>query len=258
MDQGPSEVEINLFDEEKGINYSIKLSPQDAARAQKDVMFATRLLELEIARKECDTANISAILEDGNDSTSDSTYKWSHNATLLLIEEFRFQENNLTSGKMTHKKVWNNIASALSTKGYCVTGSQCLSKYNGMKRTYKSIKDHNAKSGNNPRTWPYMSVMESLLGERPFMSPPAIASSSAIYISSDSEASNLSNAASDVDLSNLNPRKKRKIQESAPKISESIMESRILAEKNKDERHKEKMEFKKKMLGFMQKLLDKL
>ncbi|KYM98355.1 hypothetical protein ALC62_10941 [Cyphomyrmex costatus] len=156
---------------------------------------------------------------------------------------------------MTHKKVWYNIGSTLSSKGYNVTGPQCLSKHNGMKRTYKSIKDHNSKSGNNPRAWPYMEIMESLLGERPFMSPPAIASSSSA-ISSDDEIGK-SCSVQNVDLQNTNPRKKRKIQENA-KISESIMKSRVLAEKNKNERHKERIQIKKEMLEFMQKLYEEM
>ncbi|EFN83038.1 hypothetical protein EAI_16722, partial [Harpegnathos saltator] len=87
-------------------------------------------------------------------------FKWSHAAILLLVEKYRLQENNIISGKMSQKKMWNNIASALSIKGYNVAGLQCLSKFHEIKRTYKSIKDHNAKSGNNLRTWPYMEVME--------------------------------------------------------------------------------------------------
>lgn len=222
------------------------------------MLFATRLLEM-AKEQEIETADISVTNENENKGTEDgneSTFKCFHEATLLLIEEYRLQENNITSGKMTHKKVWNNIASVLLTKGYCVNGSQCLSKYNGMKRTYKSIKDHNSKSGNNPRTWSYMSIMESLLGERPFISPPAIASSNAIC--SDNESSSSSNACNSIDLNlHTNPRK-RKIKENTLKISESIIQSRELAEKNRDERHKENMEYRKEMLRVMHKLLDKL
>jgi len=39
-----------------------------------------------------------------------------------------------------------------------VTGSQCKSKMAGLKNTYKSVKDHNSKSGNNTRTWQYFDV----------------------------------------------------------------------------------------------------
>ncbi|XP_025072883.1 uncharacterized protein LOC105422113 [Pogonomyrmex barbatus] len=142
---------------------------------------------------------------------------------------------------MSQKKISNNIASALSIKGYNVTGSQCLSKFHGMKRTYKSIKDHNVKSGNNPRSWPYMEVMESLLDERPFMLPLAIACSS--YISSNRSTSNNTSSTSS--------------KENTSKIAASIIQSRELAEKNREQRHKEKMEFRKEMLDIMKKMLDK-
>ncbi|KAL0116391.1 hypothetical protein PUN28_009779 [Cardiocondyla obscurior] len=111
-----------------------------------------------------------------------------------------------------------------------------------MKRTYKSIKDHNSKTGNNSRTWVYMNIMESLLGERPFMSPLATISSSNNFATFDNSSS--SNA-------------DRKAQESTSKIAEAIMQSRNLAEKNKNQRHKEKMDFRKDMLNLLQKMMDK-
>lgn len=61
----------------------------------------------------------------------------------------------MSSGKCTHKKAWNQIAQVMNTKGYFVTGKQCNIKINTMKRTYKAVKDHNGKSGNNKRTWQY-------------------------------------------------------------------------------------------------------
>jgi len=124
-------------------------------------MFATGLLETAKLQSNAELTNVSATFDDCNKES----FKWIYAATLFLIEEYRLQEKNFTSGKMSQKRVWNNIASALSTKGCNVTGSQCLSKFHGMKRTYKSIKDHNAKSGNNPRAWSYMEIMEILLGE---------------------------------------------------------------------------------------------
>jgi len=52
------------------------------------------------------------------DNCNNESFKWSYAATLFLIEEYRLQEKNLTSGNMSQKRVWNNIASALSIKGY--------------------------------------------------------------------------------------------------------------------------------------------
>ena len=52
---------------------------------------------------------------------------------------------------MSVKKFWNMVSHLLLEKGYQVTGIQCKSKMAGLKNTYKSVKDHNAKSGNHPR-----------------------------------------------------------------------------------------------------------
>jgi len=64
----------------------------------------------------------------------------------------------MTSGKMSVKKFWNMISYLLIKKGYNITGTQCKSKMAGLKNIYKSVKDHNAKSGNNTRTWRYFDV----------------------------------------------------------------------------------------------------
>ncbi|XP_025161330.1 hybrid signal transduction histidine kinase M-like isoform X2 [Harpegnathos saltator] len=185
LSQISENVEIHLLDE-NDVTYTIKVSPNDAARAENE--------RAKSQDSDFDAASLSMESSNSEDN-NESMFKWSHAAILLLVEKYRLQENNIVSGKMSQKKVWNNIASALSVKGYNVTGPEYLSKFHGMKRTYKSIKDHNSKSGNNLRTWPYMEVMESLLSERPFMSPPAIASSSSMCSNSRSNReSNLSNA----------------------------------------------------------------
>lgn len=63
---------------------------------------------------------------------------------------------------MSHKKIWTLIAEELLKHGYNITGPQCLSKFSGLKRTYKSIKNHNNKSGNATRAWLYLSVSHCL------------------------------------------------------------------------------------------------
>lgn len=82
-------------------------------------------------------------------------FKWPHDAILLLIEEYRVRQNDFFSGKMSQKKIWFSISEVMIKYGYNVTGPQCLSKFSGLKRTYKAVKDHNQKSGNGARTWPY-------------------------------------------------------------------------------------------------------
>lgn len=64
----------------------------------------------------------------------------------------------MSSGKITHKKAWDKIAETMNMNGYKMTGRQCTTKFNTMKRTYKGVKDHNNRSGNNKRTWTYYEV----------------------------------------------------------------------------------------------------
>ncbi|KAL6420746.1 hypothetical protein ACFW04_013866 [Cataglyphis niger] len=124
--------------------------------------------------------------------------------------------------------------------------------FNGMKRTFKSIRDHNSKSGNSPRSWPYTEVMESLLGEKPFMNPvtlPSLSNQAQI----ENENNDMSSSNSDTSVSSSNFRKRKTSQ-----IAEVIMKSRRLAEENKLKRHQPIMDQQNQILKALNKLIDKL
>lgn len=70
-------------------------------------------------------------------------FKWPHKAILLLIEEYRIRKDEFASGKISQKKIWEAISTKLINEGHNVNGLQCLSKFQGLKRTYKATKDHN-------------------------------------------------------------------------------------------------------------------
>lgn len=70
-------------------------------------------------------------------------------------------EEKFTNGKFSHKKCWELVAEVLKNHGYSITGSQCASKFRSLKKTYKSIKDHNSKSGNDRRTWQHFEVLNN-------------------------------------------------------------------------------------------------
>lgn len=76
-------------------------------------------------------------------------FRWSHEAILLLVEEYRQREQDMSSGKITYKRAWEQIAQTLKNKGYMIIAKQCNTRVNTMKRTYKTIKDHNKRTGNN-------------------------------------------------------------------------------------------------------------
>lgn len=163
-----------------------------------------------------------------------------------------FTDFMFSIGKISQKRVWNSISEVLCSHEHNVTGPQCQNKFNGMKRTFKSIKDHNAKSGNNPRSWPYTEVMESLLGEKPFMNPVALASSSN-QARIENENSDTSSFDSDTSVSSSNSRK-RKISQ----VAEVIMKSQRMAEENKLKRHQEIIDQRTETLKTLNKLIDKL
>lgn len=90
------------------------------------------------------------------------SFRWPHEAILLLLTIYKEHENKMTSGKISVKKFWNVVSCQLIDKGYHVTSIQCKNKMAGLKNTYKSVKDHNSKSGNSTRTWKYFNVSSKM------------------------------------------------------------------------------------------------
>lgn len=83
---------------------------------------------------------------------------WSKKETLLFLETYREHKDKFCDGKGTVKQYWDKIAKIMQEKGYNVTGIKCSTKFQAMKRTYKTILDHNKKSGNNRKEWEYFEV----------------------------------------------------------------------------------------------------
>lgn len=87
------------------------------------------------------------------------SYRWSEPTVLCLLEIYRSMEEQLYNGKCPQKKTWDKIAQTVSEKSHHnVSGTQCSAKLRSLKKSYKSIKDHNAKSGNDRRNWVFYEV----------------------------------------------------------------------------------------------------
>ncbi|XP_025156195.1 uncharacterized protein LOC105180513 [Harpegnathos saltator] len=65
----------------------------------------------------------------------------------------------------------------MQDKGYDVTGMKCSTKLQALKRTYKSVMDHNNKSGNSRKEWEYLKIMNELFADKPWIKPLAVAGS---------------------------------------------------------------------------------
>lgn len=89
-----------------------------------------------------------------------SLFIWPSKCIYLLLEKYEEREKEFTGGIKRHNKIWETIADEIRTINieYTVSGSQCQSKFNNFKKTYKKILDHNSVSGNDRKTWPYFEV----------------------------------------------------------------------------------------------------
>lgn len=185
--------------------------------------------------------------EEGFTSDGKETFTWPERAILLFLELlYRERENEFSSGLKRHNKLWNEIAIELQKLNYKVSGIQVQNKMSSLKRTYKKIKDSNAKSGNFNSSWAYYSVMDSLFGDKSWVSPPAIASSDgptdpSTLASSSSTSSSMDDAI--YQDSSCSKPKKRKV--------ESILDSFISDMKSnrnqiKEEKRKEQVEKEEK------------
>jgi len=85
-------------------------------------------------------------------------HNWTKEETLLLMDTYTSNEKEFHNGTKTVKQCWENISKEMGKKGYNISGKKCCIKFQAMKRTYKSIKDHNNQSGNDTRKWEYFEV----------------------------------------------------------------------------------------------------
>ncbi|XP_068992213.1 uncharacterized protein [Neodiprion pinetum] len=269
-------VTLTLYNAEKDILVDVDVSAADAQRASTDAEFATRFLNK--ALNEQPQASTSVDLTDENLQFSEadtdqfinqeflttedtvysnsetqeseaSLYRWSTPCVLLLLESYRALEKDFYSGKISQKKIWEKVAKELKVKGHDVTGPQCSSKLRSLKKTYKSIKDHNNKSGNDRRTWQFFDIMEEIFSKKAWCDPVAVASSTGL--SKKSLETNDSMGGSDSGCSI-----KSKKTPVATLLGKRLKQKEE-HEAQKNKRHKERMEMDEKFLNVLEKLANK-
>ncbi|KYN18239.1 hypothetical protein ALC57_09486, partial [Trachymyrmex cornetzi] len=99
------------------------------------------------------------------------------NEVKYLIYLWRDHQNNFKSKKS--RNVWTLICQELKKASPIwnkKTPIQCENKWKDLKRKYMETKDHNNKSGNDPKTCKFFKELEEVLGEKPCVKPIAIAS----------------------------------------------------------------------------------
>ncbi|CAM4491202.1 unnamed protein product [Leuciscus chuanchicus] len=84
---------------------------------------------------------------------------------LSLVGEERIQRE--LDGATRNGKVFQEVAQLLAAHGYHRTYKQCRDKLKKLKSDYRTIKDHNGRSGANRRTWKWFDQMDAIYGSRP-------------------------------------------------------------------------------------------
>lgn len=182
--------------------------------------------------------------ESGNEK--EAIFIWPDKAVMLFLELYHEREHEF-AGLKRHNKIWSEIASELQKSNYDISGVQVQNKMSSLKRTYKKIKDSNAKSGNHNSSWTFYSTMDSLFGEKAWVSPPALASSEGpaapnVLTSSSSFSTCYSSSSMDnFDSQEFSPAKSKK------RRVESILDSYISDMRNdrdqtREERKREQLE----------------
>lgn len=79
---------------------------------------------------------------------------WPSRCVYLLLDKYEEWEGEFSAGTKRHNKIWEAIADDMKKTSieYTMTGPQCQSKLNGLKKIYKKILDYNSVSGNDRKT----------------------------------------------------------------------------------------------------------
>ncbi|XP_012217563.1 uncharacterized protein [Linepithema humile] len=262
---------VSLYDPEKDIVIDINLSSEDVLRAQQDMTFATSLLNAALKERES-TKNVESSIESDltqkisktnvenfqNDTDdSGSMYRWSTTAVLLLLDTYKTFQDKFSSGKYSHKKIWDEISITLVEKGHLTTGPQCAAKLRSLKKTYKSVKDHNNLSGNDRRTWQFYEIMNEIFSKKAWCSPVAVASSTGLSIKQDKDSGFIETISDSSEGKVCSPKTRESSKENVCSLLKRKLLQKTEQEEAKVKRHKERMEMDEKFLSVLTKLVEK-
>ncbi|KAK0077526.1 hypothetical protein PV325_003785 [Microctonus aethiopoides] len=247
---------VTLYDLERDIVVHTFVSPADAQRISTDLGFATELLQ-KLTNQE---ASLSIPTDDshenvGPDTNSESNEKLNSNEVFEIEDSANVNSDVQESEGCLYRWTSPCVMLFLETyksmelksckkKGYDVTEPQCASKLRSLKKSYKSNKDHNSKSGNDRKTWQYFNIMKEIFAKKVWCDPIAVASSTGqtkLSETSDSVGRSDSGYSSLTVTTLLGKRLEQKDKHKIHKIK----------------RHKERMEMDEKFLKVLEKFADK-
>ncbi|KAK0083941.1 hypothetical protein PV326_006466 [Microctonus aethiopoides] len=226
---------VTLYDLERDIVVHTFVSPADAQRISTDLGFATELLQ-KLTNQE---ASLSIPTDDSHENVGPDTNSES-NEKLNSNEVFEIEDSANVNSDVQESE--DGLHHVCKKKGYDVTEPQCASKLRSLKKSYKSNKDHNSKSGNDRKTWQYFNIMKEIFAKKAWCDPIAVASSTG--------QTKLSETSDSVGRSDSG-------YSSLTTLLGKRLEQKDKHEIHKIKRHKERMEMDEKFLKVLEKFADK-
>ena len=100
---------------------------------------------------------------------------WGEEEVKVLLEIWGDEkvQSEFDGAKRKHP-LHEKIARELTRRGYNREADQIKTKIKNLKSTYRSIKDHNNKTGNEEKTGQFYEELDTILGHRPASTPPVI------------------------------------------------------------------------------------
>ena len=139
-------------------------------------------------------------------------------------------------GKVRKKVPWDKVAEQFNANSSVkVTGEQCANKWKKLEDTYKKVREHNAKTGNDKKDCDFEDELAEFFRSDPKIIPPATVSS----LTTASTGSTSADEDAESSLAKAVPKKKRKRRSKSSKycaIPANSRREKIQLKKNKTHR----------------------
>ncbi|XP_056013267.1 uncharacterized protein LOC125672779 isoform X1 [Ostrea edulis] len=203
----------------------------------------------------CDVREPSKDEKGNNYSNS-----WTRNATLLLIDLYKKYKDQILSGKIRKKVVWERITNQMRKEGYSFHSEQVAGRWKSLLRAYKNVKDYNKKFGSGKKTYEYENELDDILGNDPIINPTFTLSSDTSSATEkrkldESEDSDVETSSEQASCSTSAPKKKLVKRGTERQRNEMMQVFKEYIHEQKEERIRRE-ELQREKMGLMRELID--
>lgn len=99
---------------------------------------------------------------------------WTEDEEKALVSTRISKDKEFCAGIKDHRQIWKRIQRELAELKIEATPTQIVNKWNQLKKRYKEVKDHNRKTGNDPKYFKYSTQLDMLYGEKASTTPAFI------------------------------------------------------------------------------------